>query len=331
MAGEIKDIEWRMGPNMPEYRKGGCGAALDGKVISAFGMRQPWGEMDTVYVYDPKADWWSRAPNGPVGQCYVQGTECGGAFYAIGGRKGSVRTECYKLEVQDGAHTWTQIAGLNDARGWAPSVAVGSKLFVFGGAKGGHGPTMSSVEMLDTADASAQWSVVSEIPGDSRGWLGAAAVAGKAYVFGGGHFFDPKPAEGPDRERLADVHVYDPDANTWSARAPLPFRLAGMDCCVYQDRYIIVAGGAPEIDDFSDEMRQAYESSDRYASYYNPFVLVYDTQTDAWRHLPTLMPAPTNDIRVVLIGTTVYALGGENVEPATSNTVAWFRIGKIVE
>ena len=59
----IKDITWTLGPNLPEYRKGGCGAALGGKVISVFGMRQPWGEMDTMYIFDPQTlRWRSRSP-----------------------------------------------------------------------------------------------------------------------------------------------------------------------------------------------------------------------------------------------------------------------------
>jgi len=47
---EIADITWELGPNLPEFRKGGCVTVLDGKVISVFGMRQPWGEMATMYA-----------------------------------------------------------------------------------------------------------------------------------------------------------------------------------------------------------------------------------------------------------------------------------------
>jgi len=330
-AGEIKDIQWRIGPNLPEFRKGGCLCVLDGKVISVFGMRQPWGEMDTMYVYDPATDWWSRGANGPVGQCYVQGTVCGDAFYAIGGRKGQVRKECYRLKVKDGAYSWSQIASLNDARGWAPSVAVGDGLYVFGGAKGGHGPTMSSVERLDTAKPGAAWETITEIPGDSRGWLGAATVGGKVYLIGGYHFFDEKLPDGTDRKRFAEVLEFDPATKQWATRTPLPYRLSGLDCVAYGGRYIIVVGGAADVDDFTEEMREAYEKTDRYEAYYCPFVMVYDVREDSWRRLPTPLPVPANDIRVVRIDKTLYVLGGENVEYATSNTTPWLRIGEIVE
>jgi hypothetical protein len=42
-----------------------------------------------------------------------------------------------------------------------------------------------------------------------------------------------------------------------------------------------------------------------------------------------MIPMPTNDIRVVLHKDTLYTLGGENIEPATSNTTPWLRIGRI--
>ena len=43
----------------------------------------------------------------------------------------------------------------------------------------------------------------------------------------------------------------------------------------------------------------------------------------------SLLPVPTNDIRVVVLGGEIFALGGENIEPATSNTTAWLRVGRI--
>ena len=76
-------------------------------------------------------------------------------------------------------------------------------------------------------------------------------------------------------------------------------------------------------------MKETYEKSECYCSYYCPFVLVYDTATGRWKVLPSPLPMPTNDIRVVLIGKRLYALGGEDIEPATSNTTARLRIGTV--
>jgi len=45
--------------------------------------------------------------------------------------------------------------------------------------------------------------------------------------------------------------------------------------------------------------------------------------------MPSRLLRPTNDIRVVILGDKIYALGGENIERDTCNTTAWFRIGQI--
>ena len=72
-------------------------------MISVFGMRQPWGEMNTAYVYDPTTQWWERATDAPIGQTYVQGTEWDDAFYTVGGRSaplGGVHRQCYRLRLE---------------------------------------------------------------------------------------------------------------------------------------------------------------------------------------------------------------------------------------
>ena len=140
------------------------------------------------------------------------------------------------------------------------------------------------------------------------------------YLIGGAHFFRPKRESGPDRKRLNQVWQYDPATNRWNSRRPLPYRLSGFDCCVYRDRFIIVVGGAAETEDFTPEMRRIEQQDRFHRSYYCPFVLVYDAVTDRWRRMNSLLPMPTNDIRVVSSGDRLYALGGENIEPATSNT-----------
>ena len=328
---QIKDILWTIGPNIPEFRKGGCAVALGGKIISVFGMRQPWGEMDTMYIYDPQRGWWSRGPNAPVGQAYVQGTVCQGAFYAIGGRMRGVRNHCYRLEDKGNEnYQWTQMPHLNQAKAWAPSVTIGSKVYVLGGSVGGHGPTSNAVEMMDTSDSHPQWKMLSTIPGKSRGWSGAAAVNGKIYLIGGNHFSSLKPKRSNDRKRLSEVLVYNTETGNWTNKTPLPYLLAGMDCVAYENRYIIVVGGAALVSSYSEELKELHRNVRGHEYYYCPFVLVYDTETDHWKRLPSLLPVPTNDIRIVLLDKKLYALGGENIERATSNTTPWFRIGHII-
>jgi N-acetylneuraminic acid mutarotase len=135
---------------------------------------------------------------------------------------------------------------------------------------------------------------------------------------------------------LNEVVVFDPATLTWTQKSPLPYTLSAMDCCVYNDQYIIVVGGGAGplvgVDStYPEDMKKKWESDPQYKSYYCPFVLVYDTKTDEWRVLPSLLPMPTSDIHITMIGKKIYALGGENIEPATSNTTPWLRIGQIIE
>jgi N-acetylneuraminic acid mutarotase len=184
--------------------------------------------------------------------------------------------------------------------------------------------------MLDTAAERPDWLKVTDIPGDSRGWCGAASLGGRLYVLGGSHFFSPRPKSGADRKRTNEVWQLDPETYQWTRRQPLPVRLSGFDCCTFADRYIVVVGGAHEAADLTPEMRAAQQKDPLHASYYCPFVFLYDAHHDKWKHLPSLMPKPTNDIRAVVHRGRIYALGGENVDPATSNTTRWFRIGRII-
>ena len=104
-----------------------------------------------------------------------------------------------------------------------------------------------------------------------------------------------------------------------------------MDCCAYLDRYVIVFGGASDTTSYSPELRSLLKKDRYYKNYYTPFILVYDTELDTWFRLPGRLPMPTNDIRVAIMGKKVYLLGGENIDPATSNTTPLSRIGQIIE
>ena len=334
-TAEIEDVHWTLGPDFPHLRKGGALGVVDGKIIAACGMQQPWREAESAYLLDfADPSGWARLPDRPVGRCYVQGVGLGDSLYVVGGRlEGKTRTDGHRLTLRGGTWTWRPLPPLGQHRGWAPVVALGSRLLAVGGFAvedwGGRlASTLHSIEMMDTAAAEPAWKELTRIPGKSRGWLSAAAVGGKLYLFGGSEVV----WRGPDarrREPLDEVAVFDPADSSWRTLPPLPFCLSGSDCIVYEDRYVLVFGGACPA--YPAELQRRKEAIEGHEHYYNPFVLVYDTQQPGCRVLPSPMPYPTNDIRAVGIGSTVLTLAGENIEKATSNTTRWVRIGTIVE
>ena len=145
---QIKDIDWEIWLNLPEFRKGGCFGIIGKKLVSVFGMRFPWGEMASMYVFNPEENLWTRGPDGPMRQCYVEGIECNGKFYSIGGRQGTCHNRCFWLSEKKDQYIWSALPQLNDRREWVPSFVIDNCLYVLGGSAGNFGPTLKSVEAL---------------------------------------------------------------------------------------------------------------------------------------------------------------------------------------
>ena len=329
-SGMIKDITWRLGAPFPELRKGCSLGVFEGKAISAGGMRHPWCESTTTYQYDAQADKWIALPNLPRGRVYMDGVSLPDAFYVVGGRReGRTLAELTQLSRKGGRLRWVDLNPMSADRGWAAMDVWQTRIIVAGGNSLRKGQpafneksTCKTVEVFDTARPEAGWSKLPDIPGHGRGWVAGAVVGDAFYLFGGLHFtiVDGKR----QNHRLRETLRLDLKTRQWSRRADLPYALSGHDAVSYGDRYVILAGGAP---DWSADQDKAYG---RVPNEYSNRVLVYDTKRDAYRMLPSPMPHGTNDIRVARIGQTVYALGGENVEKATSNTTNFLRIGTIV-
>lgn len=326
----IKDITWRLGAPFPELRKGCSLGVFEGKPISAGGMGHPWRESPTTYQYDPKADTWIALPDLPKGRVYMDGVSLPEAFYVIGGRReGQTLAELTRLARQDGKLRWADLKPMTVDRGWAAMDTWKTCIIVAGGNRFAKGQpafneksTSSAVELFDTAHPEKGWTRLPDIPGHSRGWVAGAVVGDAFYLFGGSHF---RIVDGKRQsDRLRETLRLDLKARTWSRRTDMPYAISGLDAVSYEDRYVILLGGAP---DWSTEQNKRYG---RKPNEYSNRVLVYDTKGDAFEMMPSPMPHGTNDIRAARIGKTIYALGGENIDKATSNTTDYLRIGTIV-
>jgi hypothetical protein len=326
---EIVDITWTLGPEFPELRKGGTLGVLDGKIISAAGMRHPWLESPTTWALTPADTKWEPLPDVPEGRVYLEGVAVGDTFYAVAGRfRGATRKDVYRLRRQGGRWTWDRAPSLRQDRGWFAIGTVGTKILVAGGNRFGPGEeafgpgsTLKTAEWLDTARPDEGWKPLPDIPGATRGWVAGASAGGKFYIFGGSWF---EMVDGKrNSRRLREALVFDPQANRWSALPEIPYAVSGMDAVTWKDRYIILLGGAA---DLSAEQRKQWKPQ---AGYYCNVVLVFDTKTATYHAMPSPMPYATNDVRAAILGDNVYALGGESIDKATSNTTQWLRIGRI--
>ncbi|MBN1346631.1 MAG: hypothetical protein JXQ73_28330 [Phycisphaerae bacterium] len=327
---EIADVTWTLGPEFPALRKGGAVGALNGKVISAGGMQQPWCESAETWACMPGDKAWERLPDMPKGRVYMDGVTAGDAFYVVGGRfNGRTHASVFRLRCAGGKWQWDRVAPMKQDRMVGAMDAMGGKIVVAGGAhfKPGEGqwtPTsnVSSVEWLDAAKPDARWQPLPSFPGQTLDHVAGACIGSKFCLFGGAHHVlkDGKRVS----PRVTTAAVLDTKTSKWSKLPDLPYPLSGHDAVAYRDRYIILLGGAAF---FSPEQTKRWPQD---KGYYSNVVLVFDAKTNTYHPMPSKMPYATNDIRVALIGDTIYALGGENIDPATSNTTKWFRVGRIV-
>lgn len=326
---EIADITWTLGPDFPELRKGGSLGTLEGRVIAAGGMQHPWRESPTTFAYTPGSGEWERLPDMPEGRVYMDGVAVGDAFYVVGGRHdGATRSDVFRLRRQTDRWQWDRVPSLRGDRGWFALDRLGTKMIAAGGNRFGPGEgaftpdsTLATAEWLDTTRLDAGWQPLPDFPGQSRGWIAGAAVAGRFYIFGGSHHL----LEGGKRvsPRLTEAAVFDPASQEWSRLPELPYPVSGLDAVAYRDRYVVLLGGAAFM---SDEQKARWPQED---GHYSNVVLVFDTQTRNYYPMPSPMPYATNDIRATIVGDHIFALGGENIEPATSNTTKWLRVGQI--
>lgn len=332
---DIADITWSLGPSLPAVRKAGAVGWVNDTLIYAAGAQDSTTfETTTTYAWTPGAPGWTNVATLPVQNAYLDGITMPDGLYAVGGRfggmGGTTQRTVRRLRFSNGNWVWDQLPQLmNLTRGFHTVAATGSRLFAVAGGRFASGSPVDfwdrqvkDVEMFDTANPSAGWTRLPDLPGLERFGPISAGVNGKLYVFGGTNI--GAPGSGYDSDRLNDAYVYNPLTNAWSSIPSPPFGFSNAHATVWNDRYIIMVGGVAE---FSDS--DPYPPTD--PNFYNNMVVVYDTRKGTYSILPSLLPKATGDIRTVLVGTTLYALGGETKGQETPPlfTSDWFRVGQL--
>lgn len=324
-------ITWSLGPPMPQYRKGGIAGVVDGHVIYAGGMQNPWREPDDVLAYDPQTRRWEFITPMPANPSYTSGTSAGDVLYVLGGRNADGR--CFRLTHEGGQWVWTELPSLNQPRVGAVVAVVGDLLIAASGGwgmkLGGFDSTpVSTVEALDLTNVEASWQTLPHYPGFRRSGAMGAVCGGKFHMFGGYRRLERGVQAddgfvGVEREgNFADAFCYDPATEAWEKIPDMPHALEGGFPVPYADRYIIMLGGAGYI-----TTKFTFDGEE--IGGYSDEVLVYDTATGGYSTLEDRMPAGLNDIKACIIGDTIYAIGGESSDPRTSNTVNLLQIGRV--
>ncbi|MHC5038073.1 MAG: Kelch repeat-containing protein [Planctomycetota bacterium] len=214
--------------------------------------------------------------------------ETGGRIYVIGGSLGLARNEVWSYDPA--SDMWTQHTNLPTGRGSAAYAAVGGKIYIIGGTTGllhnsGHVP-LAVVEEYDPAQDT--WNATPKAAMTTARYSPACAVhLGKIYVTGGATGGDPSNLPQP----LATVEMYDPVADTWTPKAPMPATRFDHACATFGDRIYAVGGRQTTYGDMQTSL---------YA---------YDPAGNAWSTLAS-MPTARGGLSTLVHGGLLWALGG---------------------
>jgi len=251
-------------------------------------------------------------------------------IYVVGGSGEGVTLSTVQLYDPQNA-SWTQLAGMTDARSMHGCVALEGKLYAVGGCDA-EGEALDTAEVYDPQTDG--WQPLAKMT-TPRNALGLAAVGGKIYAIGGYdgslelesvEAYDPQLGAwalvvsmggkrcdhasvvldgkiyamgGDERGSLDTVEVYDPQADSWQRVASMPRRLYGHAAAAMGGK-IYVTGGEDE---------GGSEKS----------VCVYDPQADAWTSLASMSIARQCHASAA-VGGKLYVFGGFGANGGRLNT-----------
>ncbi len=332
-------ITWSRGPDLPQGFQDSNGGVYKNRLISIGGFcaghdndkkpgKYPRGFLKKVWALDlaDEAAGWKDLPEFPGdARQGLLAVAMEDGIYAWGGFSYSepyCYRDGYRLSERDGAWTWTPLPALPWAICGAMSCAIGSKIYVFGGAdydreafytqtdRHGKEPRLGArLIVLDTRNLEAGWTRLAECPGTPR-WVGAiAAVHGNLYVIGGA-------TGGTSYCTVVDNWRYDPDADRWTRLRDLPIASGNFPggAIVFEDRYLVLGGGYQysKVMNPDGTTREPYGTARRFhdtGAYYND-MFVYDVETGLFGRADS-MPLNNNLSMTVIHDGRIYLIGGE--------------------
>jgi len=216
---------WSRLADLPEALTHAAVAADNGSlwVIGGYVGDNPGPSTKNVWRYDIGRNSWSAGPSLPKA--------IGGGGAAVVGRKlyhfgGAVRSsttttatdvaEGYVLNLDD-PRAWSTVASLPGPRNHVGVAAVGGKVYVAGGQLGKYEATTSQRRVDVYNPATNGWSRAADLP-FGRSHISASTISYKGQIYAIGGSAD----DGKAGRSLADVVVYDPATNRWTALRSLP-------------------------------------------------------------------------------------------------------------
>ncbi len=274
------DIQWTLGPDLPQGFQDSDGGILGSQLITACGFcsgglpednrrkpgRYPRGFLQKTWALNleqPDAPW-APLPDFPgEARQGLFSAALGDALYFWGGFSYSqpyCYRDGYRLERRGGTWNWDRLPDLPGQLTSAALCSVGSKIYLCGGAdydgetgfftehdRSKQRPRMGAqLFVFDTTSPNDGWRRLAECPGTPRFVHSLQQAHGKLYLIGGATGDVVKDGQRYGYCTVVDNWSFDPESRRWSRLRDLPVSSGNFpksSNLVFEDRYLILPGG----------------------------------------------------------------------------------------
>ncbi|TAK08235.1 MAG: hypothetical protein EPO39_04835 [Candidatus Manganitrophaceae bacterium] len=300
--------EWSVKAPLSAPRSHPAVAVYNGKIYSFGGGGPAFKSLNLSEVYDPKTNCWSSLRPMPTLRSGAMAATIGDAIYVIGGGfkkpdgkfKFLTTVEVY-FPKED---RWETGPDLLQPHDYPAATILDGQIYIIGGhhpnaTKGGPqtDPAFSFSERWSPGMKG--WEEISPMP-TPRFAASAVVMNGQLWTLGG-VAFTPQGFNEYDR-----IEVFDPKTGKWTVNPlKLPWGSAGQGTCVVNDHLYIFGGFR------GDEGIGTHGA-------------VFDPVSKKWSELPA-MPEARAAMGVVVIGGTIYLLGGWAKDRSVMGSVVSYR------
>ncbi|HEV2348981.1 MAG TPA: kelch repeat-containing protein [Terriglobia bacterium] len=247
----------------------------------------------TIQLFAQGGTWATKTPM-PTARFGVGAASVNGVLYAIGGwvsYYGCGATGANEA-YNPATNMWTTLAPMPTPRLATTTVVVNGIIYVVGGNEGCYAPS-TVVEAYDPSTN--LWTEKAPFPASPNGAgvteASIGVINGILYVAGGTDTIGPA---------FSTLYAYDPAANTWSSKSPMPEARTAAAAAVVNGSMYVVGGNGP------NGLATA--------------TFVYDPTSNVWS-----TKVPMSDPRVTLSAVTVnndiYAMGGSDASSQFLSTM----------
>ncbi len=215
---------WTAGPDLPVPRQLAAMGSVGGTVYAVGGFSDvDASPTDSTYLLEPGASAWTKVASLLLNRAGAFAADIDGKLHLVAGQ-GDSHLLADTVAFDAAANSWAVKAPIPNPRLRFAGFVLSGWIFAVGGTTESGGVT----NQVDVYEPKGNvWTNVEEFPAPRDG-LGAAVVAGKAYVVGG------------DSAGTMDVY----DGSSWSSGPPLATPRIGAAVVAAQGR-VYVIGGAP--------------------------------------------------------------------------------------